>query len=184
MSTPATKSLASRLLSQRGKPAPCHTVTVRLTGKDDKGADCVSDADAVLVFVTDLAAHKAQDAATAALGGKPASIDRASAEQAYYLLAEALRASSEARAERFFASAEEAKALLVDKEAVRLMNEYRRFVEVHYPDTLSESDFKAIQEAAKDHFLSDLLTSFGTLPILRALPSLAMAYGAPLTAKS
>lgn len=176
-------SLALRLLKQRGKAAPAHPVRVHIQGKNAQGLDVEDHVEAVLVYVSDAALHAAQDAAAAALAGKSPTIDRRASEEAYHILCEALRAPDN-RAERLFTNVTQAKAMLVGAEAVRLSNEYGRFIQVHYPDTLSKQEMAAIEEAARSHFLPDLLTRFGTLPILRALPSLAATYGAPLIVSS
>ena len=112
-----------------------------------------------------------------------ASDNRRIAEEAYHLLVEAVRQES-APAAPFFETVVQAKSMLLETEAVRLLAEYQRYTDAHFPASLSDEEIGKLAEAARGHFLPDLLTSYGYWPILRALPSLAAIFGAPLTASS
>jgi len=174
---------AVQFLADRGRSVPLHPVKVRLLDPADPSR--AAEASAVLRFVPDRLRLAAEDAAAGAIAKLqgPVSPERRAAEEAYHLLVQAVRQESDP-ASLFFETVEQAKSMLVDSEAIRLRNEYERYKETHFPATLTQEEIKRIAEAAKTHFLSDLLTSEGYWPILRALPSLAMICGASLTTTS
>lgn len=174
---------AAEFLKSRRTKAPTHPVKVRLFSKEDGGS--FADADAVLVFVPDADRLRADDDATKALvaSGVPASPERRAAEETHHLLARALRCANDP-ALVFFDSVDACKAALLDDEALKLRNEYERFKNTHFPPSISNEEIAAIKEAAAGYFLPALLTQFGYWQILRALPSLAASYGAPLTWRS
>jgi len=174
---------AIQFLTDRGRSVPLHPVTVRLLDPADPSR--TAEASAVLRFVPDRLRLAAEDAAAASISKLPTPVspERRAAEEAYHLLVQAVRQESDP-ASVFFETCDQAKSMLVDAEAIRLRNEYERYKETHFPATLSPDDLKRIAEAAKNHFLSDLLISEGYWPILRALPSLAMHFGASLTTTS
>lgn len=168
---------ARQILESRRKKAPTQPVKVRLFSKEDGGS--VAEGDAVLVFLPDSDRLRMVDAAAQAVARQnvPASDGRHAAEESYHILSLALR-EADAPDKVFFASVEDAKALLAGSEAMRLRIEYDNFLETHFPVNVSAAEVEEIREAAKTHFLGDLMTSFGYWRLLRSLPSLARTYGA------
>jgi len=158
-----------------------HRVIVRLFSKDKGGP--LQECPAVLQFVPDSDRLRAIDAAADILARVPggATPDRRAVEEAHHVLTYALR-DADQPARVFFKSVEQCKQFLVEDEALRLWNEYERFKVTHYPGSISVDEVKAIKEAAQTLFLDGLISRFGYWPILRALPSLAVIYGAPLRA--
>lgn len=172
------------LLASHGRAIPLHPVTVRLLTPADPSM--VAEAPAVLRFVSDRARLAAADSAaesiaknTALSVAGPPSAERRAQEEAYHLLAQAVR-DKESPASVFFESVEQAKSMLVNSEALRLVNEYERYVATHFPESLTEQEARAIAEDARNFTGADLLRSRGYWQILRALPYLAVTFGASL----
>lgn len=170
---------AAEFLASRGRSIPTHPVTVRLLDPSDPTK--LADAPAVFRLVPERLRLAALDKAAESLAAlkSPASDNRRIAEEAYHLLVEAVRQES-APAAPFFETVVQAKSMLLESEAVRLLSEYQRYTDTHFPASLSEAEIAELSEAARGHFLSDLLTSYGYWRILRALPSLAVISGASL----
>jgi hypothetical protein len=174
---------AVQFLADRGRSVPLHPVTIHLLDPADPSR--VAEAPAVLRFVPERNRIAAGDHAAESLAKMktPPSTERRDAETAYHFLVEAVRQDG-APSAVFFESVEQAKSMLVDSEAMRLVNEYERYKATHFPDSLSQEAAKKIAEDARNFCLSDLLKSYGYWPILRVLPSLAIACGASLTSTS
>ena len=174
---------AAEFLASRGRTISTHPVTVRLLDPSDPTK--MADAPAVFRLVPERLRLAALDKAAESLSAlkSAASDNRRIAEEAYHLLVEAVRQES-APAAPFFETVVQAKSMLLETEAVRLLAEYQRYTDAHFPASLSDEEIGKLAEAARGHFLPDLLTSYGYWPILRALPSLAAIFGAPLTASS
>lgn len=170
---------AAELLSSMGRNIPLHPVAVRLVDPADPAR--VGEVPAVLRFVPDRARLAALDSAAESIAKlNHPTAERRVAEEAYHLLVQAVR-QSDAPARVFFESVEQAKSMLVDAEAIRLRAEYERYQETHFPPFFSDEEARKLAEEARNFTLPDLLRSRGYWPILRALPFLAVTFGASLT---
>lgn len=170
---------ASQLLSSLGRVVPVHPVTVRLLDPVDPTK--VAEAPAVLRFVPDRLRLAAEDAASESLAKlvSPPSSERRAAEEAYHFLVQAIR-QSDAPASLFFDTVDQCKSMLIDSEALRLRNEYERYKVSNFPESFTKEEAQKIADDARNFTLADLLRSHGYWQILRALPSLAVIFGASL----
>lgn len=171
---------AKELLAQHGRVLPLHPVEVHLLDPADPSR--TAKVPAVLRFVPDRLRFAAEDSAAEVLGKLPIkpTDERRAAEEAYHFLTQALRQESEP-AKLFFDTVDLAKSMLLDSEALRLRNEYERYKATHFPDALTEEAAKKIAEDARNFTVAALLQSYGYWQTLRALPYLAVTFGASLT---
>lgn len=170
---------AKAFLASQGKSIPLHPVTIRLVDPADPSK--VADASAVLRFVPEPARLRAIDAAAESLAKiKNPSSERRAEEEVYHFLVQAVR-QTDAPTVNLFDTVDQCKSMVIASEAQRIHQEYERYVETHFPQTLTQEEIKQIAEDAKQYFFDDLLRRYGYWRILRALPSLAVIFGASLT---
>jgi len=174
---------AAEFIKTQGQAKPLHPIKVRIV--DPENSSVLAEMPAVLRFVPDRLALAALDAANKELAGlgAPPTAERRAAEEAFHLVALALRQEADP-SQPLFNSALQAKSMLVRDEAVRVRDEYQRYVDTYFPPAFSDEEARRLAADAKAFFFSDLLTRYGYWRILQALPFLALAYGASLTPTS
>lgn len=98
-------------------------------------------------------------------------------ETAIHVLAKALRDRDDPRGH--FANVDELRRALVQPVATRLYSEYLAYQAEEFPDTVDNATFNRLLEDAKKKSVVDLLFTYGSSLILRVMPTLAIASGAP-----
>lgn len=158
-------------------------IVFRIAGRNGKGvAVKVEEAKAVLRFVDEQARSEAYRDADKALrefyrdAGAEPPIDRLIQERNYHVLFRALRDADDP-SKPLAATVLQLRSVLVLDEARRIFDEYDRWVGEEFPEFIDADKFKALVEDAKKNSFPDLLTSYGSDLIRRAMPSLLAALG-------
>lgn len=145
------------------------------------GEQVTAEAAAVLAVVAEEDRALAQrDAAAKVLeryGETQAPSEALGFEVAIQVLSRALRDKDDPRA--MFASADELRKALVQPVASRLYSQYLAYVNEEFPDVIDPATFERLIADAKKKSLVELLFAYGSSLILRVLPTLAIASGAP-----
>jgi hypothetical protein len=108
--------------------------------------------------------------------------ERLAEEERYQILAEALRDSEEPR--KSFAGVAQLRTALVSSVAHELWQQYVSFLEKEFPPIIDAVEFAKLVEDAKKKSFSDLLSSIGSVKLLRALPGLTYLFAGSQTQTS
>ena len=175
----ADQSHAAKVLASAGRSIPAQRITVQLVDPDNPTR--VADAHACLRFVPDRVRFEALDDAAGALAAIKVPVDdrRRAGEETYHFLVRALRQAEQPSAP-FFQTALEAKNMLTTAEAMRIANEYDRYLWAHAPQTMTPEQIAEVRKDVEGFFLPDLLRRHGYWSLARLLPSLAMELGISL----
>lgn len=173
--------------ASRAVPAPTRTVKFRLLGRDpNSGERLVADATAELAFIDEEtrldALRLADQHIKAKYNGEPPS-GRRFDEDVFFLLACAMR-DPEHLDRPFAETALRLRNGLTLPEALRLHDEYQRFVREEFPDSISPEEERELVEAAKKKSLLALLSEHGSSRIRSAWRSLVEASGSYQTPTS
>jgi hypothetical protein len=156
----------------RARPAPTRPIAFKVLGVDGQMNGRVGDASAELAFVPEAPRQEALRDAERAIrdhyGDQPIPEDRRDDEGKYHVLFRALRDRDDVR-QPFADSVKELKNALVLPEASRLWREYNQFVDEEFPDLVDAETFEKLVEEAKNHFLGDLVCSFGFDVVRRSM---------------
>jgi hypothetical protein len=172
----------------RSVAAPVKPVKFKICFRDQgQGELRLNEASAVMVFLDEDARAEAVASAEREMqqefpeGNAPHDLLRD--RRMSHFLSKALRDEQDPR--QLFASNErELRSCLHIEEMRRMVSTYADFIQSEFPDQIDEEQLKQLIEDAEKKSLRDLLTCFGSLLILQALPILAGRYGAGLTGKS
>lgn len=171
---------ASEFFKQRGQPAPSLPVKLRLVCDVDSTQE-IRDATAVFRFVPDRIKTDADGDASKALAtlqakGIPLTDEIRAAHGQSHLLHAILRDAS-SPAEPFFDGPDEARAMLMPSERIRLLGAYQAWVEKEFPGEMSAAEFKEAMADAEGFTGRDLLTKYGYDTTRRLLIFLALNPG-------
>lgn len=163
-------------------PSVTKPVEFKITAKGKaSGEHLTATVRAVLSFVTEEeraeAIKDAGDAVAKRYAERAPGDSAMSNEIALHMLARALRDADDPR--QMFATVDELRKALVQGVATRLYSEYLAYESEEFPDTVSDATMTKLLGDAKKKSLVDLLYSYGSSLILRVLPTLAIASGAP-----
>lgn len=138
---------AKAFLASQGRELPLKPITIRLC--DPHNPARIAEAKAVLRLVPARVRFLCdEEAAKVAAQFPNATANRLAEEQAFHLIAQAVRQDG-APAAVFFESVADAKAMLVDSEAARVLDEYRAYVAESFPTALTPQQAAKIAEDAK-----------------------------------
>lgn len=166
--------------ASRAVPAPTRTVKFKLIGSGSDSTRVIVDATAELAFLDDAerleALRAAADYVKKTYKGEEPVMSRRYDEEMYFILRRALRRTDDI-SEPIARTELELRNALVLPEALRLWDEYQRFVREEFPPDYSEEETRELVEEAKKKSLIALLSERGSGPIRAAWASLVVASG-------
>lgn len=163
-------------------PSVMRPVEFKVIGKGKgSGEHVTTSAKAILAIVSEeermLAQRDANEAVISRYGERHPVGEAFYDEHVFQMLARAMRDADDPRGN--FATADELRKALARPVAMELYSTYLDYEREEFPDRIDEAMMKKLVDDAKKKSAADLLCAYGSSLILKALPTLARACGAP-----
>src|SRR5579859_3319296 len=168
--------------------APTKPVKIKVLSTSPSGEQQVSDAEAVLAFVSEHEREEARVEAERDLAKRYSGgiIPQSVLDDAvvYYVLQRALRDADDPRQPFADGGVAQLKSALHQRAAIDLFVTYQRWCAQEFPPQVDDEVFESMVEEARKKSLADLLSAFDSSQILAAMPSLVALFGKSKTQTS